>query len=283
MRSRLGILGCVHRGLTRERACRSCQPLIIGAILIVLLLVGGCTRTVIVTNDPQGAAVSTTPGPGGIATSTSVAEEDCVQSLTEGMRSRFIEGCDEATATTAGFPTRTLPPLTPLPTLGSSGTTLGTRFGPPPPYAQTIPGNGAGWAANGSGCVPGVSDYLPDGAWFGFVVGFTTDPSGSVAVQLDMGCFYEGSAAVAEAAHDNAHASGGVYVRNMSRLIFTAPVAPEALVAYLDYGGVHQAAAFGDWPYVLGNELIPCLGPQCSVWLYVEDGWVSIIQEQATR
>lgn len=242
-----------------------------------LLLVAGCVRTETAT--PLGAEADSTTL---TSVTTSVAEDDCIHSLTGGIASRAIEGCDGSVIPT-GFPTRTLPPITPLPTMPPRPTETGTRYGAPSPYAQTIPGNGAGWAASGSGCVPGVSDYLPDGIWFGFVLGFEAGPSGSDAVQFDMGCFYEGSAAIEEAAHDSVYASGNIYVRNVSRLIFVAPVAFDAVVAYLDSAGYHQPAGSADWPHVLGNELIPCPGPRCGVWLYVEDGWVVLIQEQVTR
>jgi len=206
-----------------------------------------------------------------------------VQSLGGGVR-QLIGECDEATSTTRGLTTRTLPPYTPLPTLPSPATTANTRFAPPDPLPQTIPGNGAGWAANGSGCVPGVSDYLPDGGWFGFVLGFATSPSGAVAVQFDMGCFYEGQAAISEAAFDSSYTlPNGYYVRNVSPLVFTAPVRADAVVAYLDRAGYHQTAYFTDWPHVFGNEVVPCPGRQCTVWLYVEGGWVTVIQEQETR
>jgi hypothetical protein len=184
-------------------------------------------------------------------------------------------GRESPPTTEATLLTTTTPPTTTTTTPPTTTVVAILLDAPAPDGGQRRPSNGAGHPAGGSGCVPGVDDYLPDGVWFGYVVDVVEAPSRLV---FDMACFYEGSPAAAEAAFDGLNAVDGVYVRNTSRLLFTVTVSTEAVVDYLHRDGHHLRAAFADWP--LDDGSIQCPGEQCSVWLRVTDGSVKAIQEQ---
>jgi len=180
----------------------------------------------------------------------------------------------EAPATSA---LATTTPTTAAPVTTAAPATTAPPPTMPPVYEQTIPANGAGWAANGSGCVPG-GDTLPDGVWFGFITEVTTSSPTSFTLDFDMGCLYTGAAAAAEAEHDSTAASAGLYVRNVNPLIFSAPVASDAAVFWLDDAGLYHSTMMENWPTV-ANQLVPCPGAGCSVWLTVIGGWVNAIDE----
>jgi hypothetical protein len=184
-------------------------------------------------------------------------------------------GRESTPSTEATLVPTTTPPTTTTTTTPTTTVVAILLDAPAPDGGQRRPSNGAGHPAGGSGCVPGVDDYLPDGVWFGYVVDAVEAPSRLV---FDMACFYEGSPAVAEAAFDGLNAVDGVYVRNTSRLLFTVTISTGAVVDYLHRDGHHLRAAFADWP--LDDGSIQCPGEQCSVWLRVTDGSVEAIQEQ---
>jgi len=134
-----------------------------------------------------------------------------------------------------------------------------------PPAA--LPGSGN---ANGSGCAPGAGP-LPDGLWFGSVVG-----KGASSIDFDLACFFFGDIAYTEAAADGDEAFNDYYVRNQNPAIRTVPVAPGATVYNLDDGSTHFSAfTFADWtPHPLDLTI--------GYWLAVNGGVVTEIMEQFT-
>lgn len=132
-----------------------------------------------------------------------------------------------------------------------------------PDLGQTLPTGKAGRYANGSGCVPLLlgTTVLPDGIWFGYARDVIHQPGDEGQIEFDLACFYEGSAANAEAAHDERVPDSGIYVRNESPLIFTRAVIPGAPVFWLDSELTHGEASFDEWPGALTNPGIECPGP----------------------
>jgi hypothetical protein len=126
----------------------------------------------------------------------------------------------------------------------------------------------------GSGCDPGPGD-LPDGLWFGSVVGLTPDE-----LELDLACWFigEDAALAAQADGEESPPPNDYYVRDESTDVRSVPVDPAATaVSYPtadptdeESGTVADLVAVaetrGGFPY--------------GVWIEVEDGTVVSLQEQ---
>jgi len=146
----------------------------------------------------------------------------------------------------------------------------------------------------GSGCVVDGTT-LPDGVWFGFVDAFAQGE-----LVFDLACLFTDFGAQQAAAADQGTTlripwvTGNpldelvqmgrvqVYVRNRNPLTFELPVDPEASVWYVaPVSGTtiaHTETPITSWPS--GESLLPCPGPRCGVWLYVNGGQVTSIVEQ---
>jgi hypothetical protein len=149
----------------------------------------------------------------------------------------------------------------------------------PPPLDQVIAGNGAGTAANGTGCAP-PGDVLPDGVWFGEITAVST-AAGSESVSLDLGCLYTGANAQAEAAFDGTDAPNDFYIRNVVPKIFTTRVAPGFRAVWLRTDLVFVESGFAGWnAKTAAAPFMECPGVDCRVWLYVNGGRVTELLEQ---
>ena len=128
--------------------------------------------------------------------------------------------------------------------------------------------------AEGSGCTPGPGD-LPDGEWFGYLAGTSAN-----TVEFDLACWFVGEAAARAAQEDGAESPppNDYHVRNLNPGIRSLNVADGALVVWYPKLGDPASEAtvpYADWLLgVEGRGSIP------GVWLEVEGGQVSAIQEQ---
>ncbi len=186
-----------------------------------------------------------------------------------------------APSTTEAAPTTTAAAATttttvPTPTTAEPTTTAAAGG----PYAveepnvapvEPLPGSEG---ASGSGCTPGT-DALPDGIWFGYV----TARSAS-AIDFDLACWYFGDIAYTEGAEDGEEVNNDYYVRNVNPTLRTITVDGSVPVYEINAGDISfNAVPFADWP--LDPEgYIACPSDWCGVWLYVNDGNVTEIQEQ---
>jgi len=181
-----------------------------------------------------------------------------------------------ATATEVLTTTTTTPTTTTAYRAFSAGTQL---YEPPAPLAQTVPANQAGYAADGSGCVPNA-DSLPDGIWFGYVRDIDVTVSGANhTLTFDMACLYSGNAAYAEAGFDNYQITGSLYIRNNTPRTFFALVNANVLVHRLNESASFEQSDFEAWR-APDSHYQQCPGNNCRVWLYVNDGEVTEIVEQ---
>jgi murein DD-endopeptidase MepM/ murein hydrolase activator NlpD len=148
------------------------------------------------------------------------------------------------------------------------------------PLDQTVPGNGAGNPANGSGCTPPFPPApLPDGVWFGYVVDSTHRAGGDGSLVFDLGCFYTGEAALEEASLDGVPlAPGRPYVRNQNPATYTPEFGVGSDVFWVDRNGDHHRLPITAWPYSGAARFCP--GDDCGVWLVVSGGLVIEIWEQ---
>jgi hypothetical protein len=131
--------------------------------------------------------------------------------------------------------------------------------------------------AEASGCSPG-SGPLPDGVWFGFLTA-----RDATSVTFDLACSYYGSTASEKAAEDGepVFSVNGTdhYLRNRKSTTRTVPVAWSAVVYQVSVvTGKYETRAFNAWPdQPAGYQLCP--SRQCGVWLYVNQGMITEIQE----
>ena len=153
----------------------------------------------------------------------------------------------------------------------------------PPPYRvppileQVIAGNGAGTAANGTGCAP-PGDVLPDGVWFGTVTGIS---AADESISLDLGCLYTGSNAQAEAAFDGTDAPNDYYTRNVVPKIFTTRTAAGIRAVWLRTDLLFVESDFPGWTAKsAAAPFMECPGDGCRVWLFVNGGRVTELLEQ---
>lgn len=132
--------------------------------------------------------------------------------------------------------------------------------------------------AGGSGCTPGPG-RLPDGEWFGFVVGADED-----GIEFDLACWFSGDAAVQAAAEDGEESPppNDYYTRNDNELKRTLEVAGDAEVVWYPQLGDPSSETTTTYPrWILGiedrdagREFLPM------VWVEVKDGVVVKVREQ---
>lgn len=143
-------------------------------------------------------------------------------------------------------------------------------FTPPDP----LPSSGA---PSGSGCTPGntfTDLVVPDGIWFGYVVG-----RGADHIEFDLACLYFGGAARERAAEAGGEAPGDIWIVNENTLIRTVAVRADVPVHAIDVNAAGLVVvAFDEWPQSAPGQL--CSGPSCAVWLHVTDGVLTKIVEQ---
>jgi hypothetical protein len=186
----------------------------------------------------------------------------------------------ETTSTTA--PPETTATTAPATTTTTTAPPLVYAIGPPPyrippPLDQVIAGNGAGTAANGTGCAP-PGDVLPDGIWFGVVTGISTVGE---SISLDLGCLYTGDNARAEAEFDGTDAPNDYYIRNVVPKIFTTPAAPAFRAVWLRTDLEFVESDFAGWAdRTAAPPFMECPGASCRVWLYVNGGRITELLEQ---
>ena len=94
-----------------------------------------------------------------------------------------------------------------------------------------------------------------------------------------MGCFYEGSAADIEAAHDGRSPFRDIYVRNELGHLFNPDVESGARVWWVDVYGDYREVDFSEWPGSTRDSTVSCPGWGCAVWIYVRAGAVYRIVE----
>jgi hypothetical protein len=156
-------------------------------------------------------------------------------------------------------------------------------------FPDPLPGSKAwieGAQAHGSGCAPG-GGWLPDGMWFGFIIGATNH-----SVMFDLACFFTGdAAALASVADGEGVPPSDFYISNNSSNIRTGPRSPTGTAYWLDVTNdlLPQAIAMIDWPssvsapYPLGVSWQECSAVPmgfCAAWLYINDGIVTELIEQ---
>jgi hypothetical protein len=140
-------------------------------------------------------------------------------------------------------------------------------------FPEVFPGAGD---AHGSGCVTPGFDALPNGVWFGFVVGV-----GGGEITFDLACFFTGAAAEAAAEADGMEAID-FYVRNNVATTFAVPISPDIRVWYIDASSGDVSAPTEipavAWPHP--GSFLECPSDHCSVWLYVNGGQATALVEQ---
>jgi hypothetical protein len=201
----------------------------------------------------------------------------------------LVEVAAAGTTSTTTAPSTTAPPETTSSTASPTTTAATTTtaaityaIGPPPyrippPLDQVIAGNGAGTAANGTGCAP-PGDVLPDGAWFGVVTGIST---AGESISFDLGCLYTGANARAEAAFDGTDAPNDYYIRNVVPKIFTTRVAAGFRAVWLRTDLDFVETGFAGWASkTAAAPFMECPGGGCRVWLFVNGGRVTELLEQ---
>ena len=219
-------------------------------MLLVLVLLSGCvnsTDSTIAVSSTSTPPETTTEPP---ATTTTTA----------------------ATATTVATTATTAAPTTTT-TAATTTTTAGPYEVGVPEFYPLAPLAGSGGAA-GSGCSPGAGP-LPDGVWFGYVVG-----KSAADIDFDLACFYFGDIAYTEGAADGEEVNNDYYVRNVNPTLRTIPVAPTSAVWEIETGSVgFLNVPFSGWPLDPAGY-IACPSDWCGVWLLVNGGDVTEILEQ---
>lgn len=126
---------------------------------------------------------------------------------------------------------------------------------------------------SGSGCTPGDAIALPEGEWYGVVVGASES-----GIEFDLACWFTGDSAMEAAAEDGAEPPpNDYYVRNDNPQIRSLPVPAETEVTWYPTGDPlsEVVVTFPDWV-----EGVTARGPFFGVWLNVIDGEVFRIREQ---
>lgn len=129
----------------------------------------------------------------------------------------------------------------------------------------------------GSGCTPGEGP-LPDGLWYGEVVG--ADPAG---IEFDLACFFLGEEADKAALEDGqamVPVPNGYYVRNDDPTLRTADVPGTTQVLHYPTGdpAAGQVLDFAGWARLVESGEVLLTG----AWLTVDAGAVVGIEEQWT-
>jgi hypothetical protein len=126
-----------------------------------------------------------------------------------------------------------------------------------------MPGSG-GWF--GSGCSPGT-DTLPDGIWWGYLDAFD-----EATVTFDLACIRFDS-------DDDPTSDGAAWVfENRNPRLRVITVSPSALVHCEWMSCPPHPFPYSDW---IGDGRLPHAnaGPEVGVWLYVNDGIVTEIDD----
>lgn len=141
--------------------------------------------------------------------------------------------------------------------------------------APTATPPGINSLAAGSGCTPGTSADLPDGEWFGYVLGATEDE-----VRFDLACWFTGEAAARAASEDGEESPppNDYYVRNTNEAVRDLATAPTTNVRWLPNPGdpaTEETVSYAEWLDGRGSR-----GHQPGVWLTIGGGAVIEIREQ---
>jgi hypothetical protein len=162
---------------------------------------------------------------------------------------------------------------------GSTTTTVGSPPEPPATPIDYPSGPDDGVSPDGSGCSPPSTSTLPEGTWFGVLTG--VDPA-AVTVSFDLACLFTGDAANAAATEDGFSeipVPNDYWIRNANPLGYTLPAVPDVAVVTLAGPGYSEPAATQtgldgvDWH---GTEP----GTFWRGWIVVDDGWVTVVQQQ---
>lgn len=203
----------------------------------------------------------------------------------------------------AGDPTTTVPGSTAAPVTTAPATTVAASTTVAPATTTTLavtttapivfalgslesppPVLGAAGDPNGSGCVIGDVDVLPDGIWMGFAEAVSFPAGGTGTITFDLACYFSGAAADAAANADYGGTDGaeeGFYIRNQNPKVFTVAVSRVAEVYYIDAAGptwFPEPIPLSSWPSA--SSWLPCPGETCAVWLYVNGGVATTIREE---
>ncbi len=203
-------------------------------------------------------------------------------------------GSDDATSSTTAVTTSTQAADTTAPTTAPPTTTASTTAAPSttsaatttePPTTTTPPTSTAAPTttaapdtnsfADGSGCTPGTTGYLPDGEWFGYVSAATTGQ-----LDFDLACWFTGNPAAAAATEDGEESPppNDYYVRNVNPAVRTLAVASGAGVNWLPNTGdpsTEELVTYADWLTGRSGRAY-----QPGAWLVIEGGAIIEIQEQ---
>ncbi|MBP1633233.1 MAG: hypothetical protein H6Q11_1521 [Acidobacteria bacterium] len=195
----------------------------------------------------------------------------------------LLAGCadgGDATPSTTTSPTTTtatttVPATTTLPATTTTEPAPAFVVGTPGLYPpDPLPGSGD---ANGSGCPPEAGP-LPDGIWYGKALEVSPE-----AVRFDPGCFWFGDAALEQAALDGEiDWPAPHYLRNPMPDSLELAVAPGSVAYSIDNSTEELGfltLSLDEWPVQTGGYN-SCPGEGCPVWLYVNGGVVTEIQEQ---
>ena len=153
----------------------------------------------------------------------------------------------------------------------------GTTFNTSTPL-EPLPGSAG---ATGSGCAPG-GDELADGVWFGKI------ETVSVAeIGFDLACWYSGDAAnvaATEGGLSEVPVPNDFYIRNEVATLRTVAVAPDAVIHWFPTTTGELALEVQPWDEWIAapSGYLECPGAGCNVWLYVNEGSVTEVQQQYT-
>lgn len=125
--------------------------------------------------------------------------------------------------------------------------------------------------AEGSGCTPGPGP-LPDGLWYGLV-----ESASDGEVSFDLACWFSGQQAEIAAAEDGEEVNNDYYVRNQVDVLRSVAVAADTMVTWYPSGAPDDDAevSYDEWRTARESRDF-----QLAVWLEVEDGSITSIEEQ---
>lgn len=129
--------------------------------------------------------------------------------------------------------------------------------------------------ASGSGCTPPSTDDLPDGRWYGLI-----DEADDARVAFDLACWFSGTAAIVASAEDGQESPppNDYYVRNANDRVRTLPIDAAVPVTWYPDGGDPTdvvTVPYGEWRVDRAARSF-----QFGVWLVVEDGMITSVEEQ---
>jgi hypothetical protein len=188
-------------------------------------------------------------------------------------------GGDEASTTETT--TTTEPPSTTTTAAGETSTTAApetttTTAAPTTTTAATTTTVDVNTLAVGSGCTPD-STQLGDGVWFGYI-----DTADTTSIEFDLACWFTGDGAVQAAAQDGAESPppNDYYVRNENPQLRTVPVASGAEVSWLPNTGDPSTQTTVPYPDWLTSRATRGSDYQPGVWVTIEGGSATFIEEQ---